>query len=46
MAQTVTKYLDDSKIKVLVYPTQSPDLNSIENLWVYLGKKRGEREIF
>lgn len=27
MAQIVTKYLEDGKIKVLAYPTQIPDLN-------------------
>ncbi len=34
-----------SKIKVSVYPTQSTDLNPIENLWVNKKKKAGERNL-
>ena len=39
LAQIDKKYLNDSKFRVLVYPAQRPDLNLIENFWVYLKKK-------
>ena len=32
------KYLDDSKIEVLVYLAQRPDQNLIKNEWLYLKK--------
>lgn len=42
-SKLVKEWIQTNRVRVLEWPSQSPDLNPIENLWNELGKKIGCR---
>ena len=43
-AKIVKKWLNRNKVRMLELPSQSPDLNPIENLWAIVKSKVGKRK--
>jgi hypothetical protein len=44
MARIVVRYLEQVGIRLLPWPVNSPDLNPIEHVWDFLGKRMRRRQ--
>jgi transposase len=45
MARIVVRYLEQVGIRLLAWPANSPDLNPIEHVWDFLGKRVRRRQL-
>jgi transposase len=45
MARIVVRYLEQVGIRLLPWPANSPDLNPIEHVWDFLGKRVRRRQL-